>query len=373
MFASSQRLVGQSIQAANSGRSLNLHGKDLISVQEDAVVAVVRESFASSPAVAVQWAGHTYTPERLRATIQEYMERLIIMEKETKIAENTGHARPTNLRAAPVKKQCNLFNRIWVNEVYTQFNVHHFDCIARFLKANGDQVGLQKLGVGVYGPKEYSYMVNKLQHESGQSNVDLLGIEQPQCTTCLIATDYKNCDYRTLTTECVDVPATCFDVMVTACETYARFDALMEEFSNETGSLRISEDYTRALHCVKSLSRMCVKSFHRYSSRFGRNHDIIRGSLIYDSPEEILMALKAIYAASGEKKLEILRVRNRFAAAYDAASKTGFRYISINVRLPKHDHVCEIIVHLSAFFDRVTRDSLADYQEWHDKEAECEM
>ena len=102
---------------------------------------------------------------------------------------------------------------------------------------------------------------------------------------------------------------------------------------------------------IKSIDRCVEKTMNDYSGDFGRLVDLSRGSIVCEDVKALEQVLEQIKTLHDEKQIIIHRVKNRL----ERPAPGGYRDIMMNISMPSRNerckyHVCELQVHLRAFF-----------------------
>jgi hypothetical protein len=111
----------------------------------------------------------------------------------------------------------------------------------------------------------------------------------------------------------------------------------------------------------KRRKRTIEKVWRGYRGDATRLRDLVRCSIVFDDIASLFAGLKLIL---GDDRIEVLRVKNRFAGEYDPTESCGYRDIQLNMvlkgcnfdedqkELGLHEHICECQLHLACFYDQ---------------------
>jgi hypothetical protein len=155
-------------------------------------------------------------------------------------------------------------------------------------------------------------------------------------------------------------------------------DAWQEEL-HKTGHL--SATHAPAEHekglLPKRRKRAIEKVWRSYNGVATRLCDLVRCSLVFDTPEGMEAGLDLILK---DRSIRIVRAKNRFARDYDAPKQScGYRDIQLNavvegdrftddeVALGLHEHACEIQLHLSAVYEHKNDEGHKRYVEYRNR------
>ena len=102
---------------------------------------------------------------------------------------------------------------------------------------------------------------------------------------------------------------------------------------------------------IKSIDRCVEKTMNDYGGDFGRLVDLSRGSIVCQDVKALEQVLEQIKKMHDEEQIIIHRVKNRL----ERPAPGGYRDIMMNISMPSRNkrcasHVCELQVHLRAFF-----------------------
>ena len=102
---------------------------------------------------------------------------------------------------------------------------------------------------------------------------------------------------------------------------------------------------------IKSVDRCVEKAMNDYGGDFGRLVDLSRGSIVCQDVKALEQVLEQIKTLHDKEQIIIHRVKNRL----ENPAPGGYRDIMMNISMPCRNkrcasHVCELQVHLRAFF-----------------------
>eukprot|EP00929_Paragymnodinium_shiwhaense_P001977 TRINITY_DN10217_c0_g1_i7.p1 TRINITY_DN10217_c0_g1~~TRINITY_DN10217_c0_g1_i7.p1 ORF type:complete len:153 (+),score=11.41 TRINITY_DN10217_c0_g1_i7:95-553(+) len=98
---------------------------------------------------------------------------------------------------------------------------------------------------------------------------------------------------------------------------------------------------------IKQASRAVQKVWRSYNGSPRALVDLVRSSIICETPEHLLAVLHKI---QGDTAARILRIKNRFDLGFDSALSAGYRNLSLNLVIVDADtvaagaerHICEL-------------------------------
>ena len=134
------------------------------------------------------------------------------------------------------------------------------------------------------------------------------------------------------------------------------YDKKLVEVGDATGARVITAS-------LKSAQRAVEKVMLDYQGDWCRVTDIVRGSLVCSSISDLLRCLAYIVANGPDLGIRIGRVRNKFELSSEYA---GVAYRDCSLKVQVQDgvgHVCELQLHLQAYFDRKKHGGHAVYRQ----------
>jgi hypothetical protein len=176
------------------------------------------------------------------------------------------------------------------------------------------------------------------------------------------------------------VPSDVFELFVEANEVFPIFQNACRILATKTD---VAMDSV-VLQC-KHMKRAIRKAVHSYDKQFGRLLDLVRGSLVFDGPEELLEGFRALTQDEQMQDIiQVVRVRNALTVDGDVANVTRnghYRAISLAVRVRNPTkgrtgagtefapHICELQLHLRSFWDKrrelhVPQDGTSGYERY---------
>eukprot|EP00929_Paragymnodinium_shiwhaense_P028939 TRINITY_DN16698_c0_g1_i1.p1 TRINITY_DN16698_c0_g1~~TRINITY_DN16698_c0_g1_i1.p1 ORF type:complete len:672 (+),score=51.14 TRINITY_DN16698_c0_g1_i1:81-2018(+) len=107
---------------------------------------------------------------------------------------------------------------------------------------------------------------------------------------------------------------------------------------------------------VKHPERAVQKLWRTYQGNPRSLCDLVRGSIICQSPKDVMILLNRILS---DKAAKIVRIKNRFDMQYDSAVSGGYRNLSLNIIIVNPEthascterHICELQIGLSVIHD----------------------
>eukprot|EP00929_Paragymnodinium_shiwhaense_P001976 TRINITY_DN10217_c0_g1_i6.p1 TRINITY_DN10217_c0_g1~~TRINITY_DN10217_c0_g1_i6.p1 ORF type:complete len:622 (+),score=88.15 TRINITY_DN10217_c0_g1_i6:100-1965(+) len=98
---------------------------------------------------------------------------------------------------------------------------------------------------------------------------------------------------------------------------------------------------------IKQASRAVQKVWRSYNGSPRALVDLVRSSIVCETPEDLLHVLRTI---QGDTAARILRIKNRFDLGFDSALSAGYRNLSLNLVIVDADtvaagaerHICEL-------------------------------
>jgi hypothetical protein len=155
---------------------------------------------------------------------------------------------------------------------------------------------------------------------------------------------------------------------------YAQAFALNNHFQSKCAGWATSIGEHKAT-TVKKQNRAIQKLWRTYMGNPRLLTDLVRSSIICDTPSDLLAVLDCI---RGDPSVGILRIKNRFDPEYDPSLSAGYRNISLNLivvdehtsRTCTDSHICELQLSLRAFDNFKTEGGHKRFVSFRDKRAE---
>ena len=125
------------------------------------------------------------------------------------------------------------------------------------------------------------------------------------------------------------------------------------------------------LPALKKADRAIQKAVRCYTRNASYLVDICRHSVVFERPEDLGESLVLL---TDDPEIEVVRVKNRLHASYDAISTAGYRDVLVNgrfkndtvVRLGVDRHIFEILLILRPFADLKTEEGHRNYKLYRD-------
>ena len=126
---------------------------------------------------------------------------------------------------------------------------------------------------------------------------------------------------------------------------------------------------------VKRPTRAIEKLWRTYHGNARLLTDLVRGSIVCNTPSDILVVLQRIRA---DPAVEILRVKNRLTTTYSSSQSGGHRNLSLNLIVVDEitceactdSHICELQLQLRAMYGLKTDGGHRRFVSYRDRRAE---
>eukprot|EP00929_Paragymnodinium_shiwhaense_P114199 TRINITY_DN8252_c0_g1_i1.p1 TRINITY_DN8252_c0_g1~~TRINITY_DN8252_c0_g1_i1.p1 ORF type:complete len:670 (+),score=63.40 TRINITY_DN8252_c0_g1_i1:148-2157(+) len=155
---------------------------------------------------------------------------------------------------------------------------------------------------------------------------------------------------------------------------YAQAWALDEHFQNKC-AVWADGLAKHKVGLIKHPSRAVQKVWRSYCGNPQALVDLVRSSIVCDTPEHILQVLQRV---KQDKTVRIVRIKNRFDLSFDSRKSGGFRNLSVNLIICDPDtvaacterHICELQLGLQEMTLRRTDGGHRRYVSFRDGRAE---
>ena len=129
----------------------------------------------------------------------------------------------------------------------------------------------------------------------------------------------------------------------------------------------------------KRRKRAIEKVWRTYAGDATRLRDLVRCSIVFDRVTEVKKCLQAIL---NDRRICVVEVKNRFSVLYDSMQSCGYRDIQLKVTVDRrqfssdeldmglHEHVCEVQLHLNAYYRLKNDEGHKRYIEYRNMRAE---
>jgi hypothetical protein len=129
----------------------------------------------------------------------------------------------------------------------------------------------------------------------------------------------------------------------------------------------------------KRRKRAFEKVWRTYAGDATRLRDLVRCSIVFDRVTEMKKCLQAIL---NDRRICVVEVKNRFSVLYDSMQSCGYRDIQLKVTVDRrqfssdeldmglHEHVCEVQLHLNAYYRLKNDEGHKRYIEYRNMRAE---